>query len=330
MFSSLNLNQRNPRLLSTAALSVKNHLTSLPYSRLQQMPSKSYKVAGSRSNPQEVEQAMSKHQGPSQLGLYVYAFGSFAAGLFDLIWGSFDPAHQPLQAWGDHIPGAAVFACLIGVCMVLGAVALLWRRSAPAGAAMLATIYFIFALFWLPRFYTAPRYVGFRIPVYIGVFSGLGSQLIAFAAGVLLWASQGPTISMHPRLIATMRWVFGICAIGFGMGHLSDVKNNLIFVPKWLPPGAEFWVIVTGLCFILAGLAILTGILDVLAAWLLGLMFLVFNATILPVFIIAHPRGHAAWGGSAYNLAAVGSSWILAAVLASSIPSKRISIPSAP
>jgi|SRR5579863_963372 len=76
-------------------------------------------------------------------------------------------------------------------------------------------------------------------------------------------------------------------------------------------------VMVTGVCFVLAGLAILTGILDVLAAWLLGLMFLVFNLTILPTYIFAHPKNHAAWGGNAYNLAAVGSSWILAEVIAS-------------
>jgi uncharacterized membrane protein YphA (DoxX/SURF4 family) len=83
-----------------------------------------------------------------------------------------------------------------------------------------------------------------------------------------------------------------------------------------MPMGKEFWVIVTGICFMLAGLAILTGILDVLAAWLLGLMFLVFNLTILPTYILAHPNGHAAWGGNAYNLAAVGASWVLAGALA--------------
>lgn len=80
-----------------------------------------------------------------------------------------------------------------------------------------------------------------------------------------------------------MRWVFGICAIGFGLQHLTNINQNLEYVPKWLPPGAEFWVIVTGICFVLAGLAILSGILDVLAA-----------------------------------SAAVGSSWILADALANS------------
>lgn len=260
---------------------------------------------------------MSKSRGLFHLGLYLYAFGSFAAGLFDLIWGNFDTAHQPLQAWGDNIPGAAVFAFITGVWMVTGAVALLWQRSERASGAAMAAIYFIFALFWLPRFYTAPHYLGLRLPVFIGVFSGVGSQLIAFAAGVLVCASLQQLDAPRSGAVLAMRWIFGICAIGFGLGHLTDINDNLVYVPKWLPPGAEFWVIVTGVCFVLAGLAIFSGILDVLAAQLLGLMFLVFNLTILPTYIFAHPKNHAAWGGNAYNLAAVGSSWILAGVIGS-------------
>jgi hypothetical protein len=73
----------------------------------------------------------------------------------------------------------------------------------------------------------------------------------------------------------------------------------------------------TGLCFVLAGLAILSGILDVLAARLRALMFFVFNAAALPRFILAHPKHHAAWGGSKYNLAAVAAAWILADSIAS-------------
>ena len=80
--------------------------------------------------------------------------------------------------------------------------------------------------------------------------------------------------------------------------------------------GAEFWIIVTGICFVLAGLAILTGIQDVLAAWLLGLMFFAFNLVALPHFILADPKDHAAWGGNAYNLAAVGAVWVFAESIA--------------
>jgi len=260
---------------------------------------------------------MSNSRVLSHPGLYVYALGSFAAGLFDLVWGDFDAAHQPLQAWGDDLPGATVFAYIIGAVMVAGAVALLWRQSQRAGGAALAATYFIFAVFYLPRFYTAPHYLGHRISVYIGVFSGMGTELIAFAAGVLVWASPEEGDSLRSKAVLAMRWTFGLSAIGFGLGHLTNIKDMLEYVPKWLPPGAEFWVIITGVCFLLAGLAIITGILGALAAWLMGLMFLVFNLTILPTYIFANPSDHTAWGGNAYNLAAVGSAWILSRVLAS-------------
>jgi len=93
---------------------------------------------------------------------------------------------------------------------------------------------------------------------------------------------------------------------------LTDLQDDVVYVPKWMPLGAEFWIIVTGICFVLAGLAILSGIQDVLAARLLGLMFLAFNLVALPPFIFAYPKRHAAWGGNAYNLTGVAAAWILA------------------
>jgi hypothetical protein len=45
-----------------------------------------------------------------KIGIYVYGIAAVAYGITDLVWGEFDPSDQPLQAWGDHIPGAKVFA----------------------------------------------------------------------------------------------------------------------------------------------------------------------------------------------------------------------------
>jgi uncharacterized membrane protein YphA (DoxX/SURF4 family) len=258
-----------------------------------------------------------------RVGIYVYGLASAAAGIMDLIWGNFDASHQPIQAFGDHIPGVTVLAYITAVWMIAGGAAILWRRSERVGGALLAAIYFVFTVFWLPRFYTAPHFLGVRIPVYIGVMAGAGSQLIAFAAGVVVGASAPPRSSAFssspsgwPRTMLIARWIFGLCSIDFGLGHLTDLKDNFIYVPQWMPFGAGFWVIVTGVGFVLAGLAILSGIQDVLAARLLGLMFLAFNVVALPQFILADPKDHAAWGGYAYNLAAVGACWILADALA--------------
>lgn len=248
----------------------------------------------------------------SNPGIPLYGLATAAAGIMDLIWGDFDGSHQPIQAFGDHIPGRKILAYITGAWMIAGGLAILWRRSARAGGATLAIIYFVFTVFWLPRLYSAPHVLGFRIPVYIGVLAGIGSQLIVVAAGALVYASLATQSSSWPRAILVARWVFGLCAIDFGLGHLTDLQDNVVYVPKWMPLGADFWIIVTGICFVLAGLAILSGIEDVLASRLLGLMFLAFNLVALPPFILAYPKRHAAWGGNAYNLAAVAAAWILA------------------
>ncbi len=211
-----------------------------------------------------------------------------------------------------NIPGRAILAYVAGFVMVAGGIAILWRRSARTGAAALAIIYFVFALFWFPRLYTAPHYLGVRVPVYIGVLAGLGMELIAFGGGALVYASLAKHKSTWPRAFQIIRWIFGLCSIDFGLNHLVDIKDCLVYVPKSMPMGQQFWVIVTGICFVLAGLAILTGIQDVLAARLLALMFLTFNVLALPQFIFADPKNHAAWGGNAFNLALVAANWLLA------------------
>jgi uncharacterized membrane protein len=252
----------------------------------------------------------------SNLGIYVYGLSSAAVGIMDFIWGGFDPAHQPIQAFGDHIPGSQILAYITAVWMIAGGAGILWRGSARAAGAALAIIYFVFAIFWLPRFFTAPNYLGFRIPVFIGVSAGFGIELIAFAGGALICASLATRSSSWPRTILITRWIFGLCSINFGVNHLDAVAANLGYVPKWMPLGQEFWVILTGICFVLAGLAILSRIQDVVAARLLALLFLAFNVFSLPQFIFANPKGHAAWGGNAINLAFVGASLIFADAIA--------------
>ena len=252
----------------------------------------------------------------SRAGIILYGLASAACGIMDFIWGDFDASHQPIQAFGDHIPGVTTLAYIAAAWMIAGGFAILLRRSARAGGAALAIIYFVFAIFWLPRLYTAPHYLGFRIPVFIGVTAGIGIELIACAAGALVYASLATRSSSWPRTILITRWIFALCTINFGVNHLDAVADNLFFVPKWMPLGQGFWVILTGICFVLAGLAMFSGIQDVRAARLLALMFLAFNVFALPPFIFADPRNHAAWGGNAFNLALVGATWIFADAIA--------------
>jgi hypothetical protein len=237
----------------------------------------------------------------------------------DLVWGEFEAAHQPIQALSDHIPGLKILAYIAAIWLIAGGAAILRRATARAGAAALAIIYFIFAAFLFPRFYTAPHFLGHHPGVYIAVLALVGQQLILVVAAVIVSASRGSTLSgdslsRGAALIA--RWTFGLCSIDFGLGHLTAVHDVAPMIPNWMPLGRNFWTILTGIAFVLAGLAILSGILDVLATRLLALMLLIFSAFVLVPMIFAYPHNHIAWGGNAYNLAAVGAAWIFADWLA--------------
>ena len=250
-----------------------------------------------------------------RIGLIIFGIASAAAGILDLIWGEFEPDHQPLQAWGDHIPGAHIFAYVAALWLIVAGAALLWRKSQRFGAAALAILYAIFVIFPLPRLFTAPHYLGHKVSVYIGVMSNICEQVILFVAAAVLWATLARR-SLSPRAALLARCTFGFCSLAFGLGNLTAIETVTPLIPKWIPLGTTFWAVLTAIAFTLAGLAIISGVLDILAARLLGTMLLVFSALALLPLIFASPRDHVAWGGNAYNLAAVGAAWIIAEWLA--------------
>ncbi len=250
-----------------------------------------------------------------KIGVGVLGLASIAAGILDLIWGEFESAHQPVQAFGDHIPGVTFFAYLTAIWLIVGGAAILYERTARIGAVMLAIIYTVFAIFWLPRFYTAPHYRGYRLSVYIGVLGGPGGQLIVTIGALIVYANLSAR-ALSARQATVARWVFGLFVADFGIVHLIDIAEPASMVPAWMPLGGAFWAVVSGIAFILAGLGIVSGVLDVLAARLLALMFLLFSILVLTPNAIATPHEHTSWGGDAYNLAAVGATLIFADWLA--------------
>jgi hypothetical protein len=75
---------------------------------------------------------------------------------------------------------------------------------------------------------------------------------------------------------------------------------------------------------LLAGVAICSGIKDVLAARLLALMLVLFEGLVEvpPIFVRLHNQ--ATWGGAVYNLPAIGACLIFAAFVAKRADRERI------
>ena len=249
----------------------------------------------------------------ARVGVYLYGLATVAAGLLDLAWGEFEGAHQPIQALGDHIPGRSFLAYLTAAGMIGAGLAVLWRRTARIGALVSGLIYFVFGLFWLPRFYSAPQVMGFHLTVFIGLLGGLLMQWVVAAGGLLLYGSSTPSdVSWQRTVTLVARWAFGLGSIFFGLRHLTQVEPVARMIPDWLPFGGSFWAILTGVAFVAAGVAILSEILNVWASRLLAAMVLLFEVALVPI-VWAHPDHHIAWGSNAYNLAAAGAITLFAA-----------------
>jgi uncharacterized membrane protein YphA (DoxX/SURF4 family) len=253
---------------------------------------------------------------PSQnAGRYLLGWGTVAAGILDLAWRDFDPGHQPIDALGVTIPARAVFACIAGIWMIVSGAALVRERSAHWGALAAAILYSIVGLFSVPHFYSMPHKYGFHWTLIFGVIGEMLQQFIVVAACLLLLTNGKGAGQWQSRSKLIARVVFGLSGVLFGLAHLDNTRGIAPMIPHWLPLDPSFCVQFTGVAFILAGIAILAGVQDVLAARLLALMLLLFEIILVPL-PFQFPNVHQAWGATAYNLTVAGAVWIYATTIA--------------
>jgi uncharacterized membrane protein YphA (DoxX/SURF4 family) len=261
-----------------------------------------------------------------RVGVWFYGLATVVTGILDLVWGVFEASHQPIQSLG-HFSGEHVLAYLAGVWLVAAGMAILWPRSARVGAVGSAVIYLIFALFWVPRLFALTHKFGFGIGVIVFGLGGLAGQIMFVSPATIVYATTaGRDAAWQERAAIAARWMLGLPPILFGLGHLISLPAYVGFVPHWVPLKL-FWVVLTGIAFLLAGVAIVSGVRDVLAARLLALMLFLFEimVEIPPVFVQPHSQG--AWGGAVYNLTMIGACWIFAEFVTSRRQADRRELP---
>ncbi|MFL6257789.1 MAG: DoxX family protein [Pyrinomonadaceae bacterium] len=235
----------------------------------------------------------------------MYGLGAVALGLVGLVWGDFATVWQPVQALPFTVPHREALAYITAACLLSAGVAIQWRRSAPAGLLVLAILYFIFALLWLPRV------IGY--PQIFGTWSGLLEEMALVAAALVVYASLLSHDSAGANRAAQIgRISFGVCVLSFGLSHFFAIPQTAAMVPGWIPPGQQFWAVATGAAHLLAGVAILSGVLDVLGSRLLTAMLVAFGVLVWAPMLFAQPREHMVWAGNAINLVLIGAAWVVA------------------
>lgn len=254
------------------------------------------------------------------LGWRVYGLGMMALGLACLVFGEFNSG-QPVP---EHFPYRNVLAYGAGAFIVVAAAAVEWRQTALWGAAALTGYYTVIVLLLMNG-----RMLFTDYAVY-GTYEGISMQVAIAASGLIVCTTAAQIdlqigAALAARLSRLGQLAFGVCALIWGGAHFVYMNLTAPLVPQWLPPGQVFWGYVTGVCFIAAGLAILTGVQARLAAILLTAMIASFGLLANGRMLVADPSSHWNWTESALNLALIGASWVVADSLAGDLaPAKRI------
>jgi uncharacterized membrane protein YphA (DoxX/SURF4 family) len=231
----------------------------------------------------------------SNLGIYVFAAGAIFLGVLGLASGDF------ATTWQHVGPNVPFLAYLTAVIELAAGLALLWRRTARAGATTLTAVYSVFTLLWVPKAFTN-----------LGNYDPIGNFFEEFslvAAGLVLCASFFPADSSLARRRSFFVLLFGICPISFGIVHIVDMPGLLGAIPAWLPPTRMFWAYATTLGFFGAAVALLTGILAPLASRLLIAEIAVFEFLFWIPKIAPGQGNHFNWAGNAISVAIAGAAW---------------------
>lgn len=232
------------------------------------------------------------------VGRWLYGVATIGFGVITLVW-------RDYSVWHRHVPHAAAVIYLVAAVEILGGLAILWEKTARAGAAALGCLYFYFALTWVPQIAANPR-------VY-NSWGNLFEQLSIVCGALIAYAMLAEDDSGRGGWATRIGYYgFGICVISFTLEQLFYLKATASFVPAWIPPGQMFWAVATTAAFAAAAIALLAGRVALLAARLTAVMIAGFGLLVwLPAPFTA-PHEITSWGGNAQNTAILGAAWLVA------------------
>src|ERR1700722_1973844 len=240
------------------------------------------------------------------LGRHVFGLAAVAFGLVALRWHDIHPWQQLDTLW--TAPLGPVLVGVPAIAQIAGGAALQWRRTANAGAIVLGIVYLFSAARWLPGIVAGPL-------VYIH-WGSLFEQLSLVSGALIVYGSTASRAAWALTARNAGRIPFGLCVVSFMLEQLLYLDGTAAFVPKWLPPSQMFWAVVTTIAFGLAAVALLSGRMAPIAAWLLTAMIAVFGVVVWLPILIADPHDHSSWAGNAQNALIGGAAWIVADLLA--------------
>ena len=192
-----------------------------------------------------------------------------ALGILGLLKGDFIGLWQPVP---KALPARQWLAYLCALIPLVGGLGLFWKRTAPGAAGLLAAWF----LLWTVAF-RVPDAV--REPLAMNPWYGVAEGAV-YAVGA--WV-------LHGRGVRAARAVYGLAMIPFGIGHFAYVNETAQLVPAWLPAHVAI-AYLTGIAYVAAGIAIVSGVLARWAAILSTVQMGLFTLLVWVPIVIAGPN----------------------------------------
>ncbi len=240
------------------------------------------------------------------VGHIVFAAVMISLGIQGWIKGDFTTVWQPVP---KSLPVREGFVYLSASISLACGTGLLWRRTAAVAARVLLAALVLWPLRWrVPALFLATLVDGTW---------NLGSAMAMIAAAWVLyatlatgWDRQHLSFAAGDKGLRIARVLYGVALIPFGYAHFAYLKHTADMVPGWLPWHFG-WAYFTGITFIAASLAILTGRFARLAAALSTLQMGLFGLLVWIPLIAAGPLNASQRGEVVTTVALTAAGWVV-------------------
>ncbi len=240
-------------------------------------------------------------------GHAVFAASMIALGILGLVNARFALVWQPVP---EGVPARQVLAYLCPLISLVSGTGLLWRGTASVASRLLLG----YLLVWLLLFRVPNMFVA---PTAQDTWSAWGETAVVVSGAWALYAWLAPDWDRRWLGPATgdgglhvARVLFGLALLPFGLGHFRYLEETAALVPGWLPWHTG-WAYFTGCAFVVAGVAVLTGVCARLAATLTVLQLGLFTLLVWAPIVAAGPSAYQ-WSECVISAAVTAGAWAVA------------------
>jgi uncharacterized membrane protein YphA (DoxX/SURF4 family) len=223
-------------------------------------------------------------------------------GAISLLYADFAITWQPVPEWA---PARTALAYASGASLALAGAALILNRFTRIAAAFVAAT----MLFW-GLVLQAPRVIAGEEAAWLGPAEILA---VAAASWTLCWLGAEDS-AFRTRAIELGISFFGLMLPIFGVAHFLYIAFTASMIPEWIPYRV-FWAWFTGFGHVLAGVAILLGVVPRIASTLLATMFSGFVLLVHIPRVVSDLSNRVEWHLLSTALLLTGAAWLTASAI---------------